>query len=103
MQSVVAFSAICSHQFSYPTKKISFINYQHGKSKFAERDQVIVCCAHQSAFDPAQGAKVVAGPATIPLTTIMLEYEESTDQLHAIGTMGNDQYKDFFRARGIKT
>lgn len=97
-QSVVAFSAICSHQFSYPSKKISFINYQHGQSKVAGRDQVIVCCAHQTVFDPTQGARVVSGPATVPLTTIVLEHEASTDQLFAIGIMGNEQYKDYFRA-----
>jgi arsenite oxidase small subunit len=97
-QSIVAFSAICSHQFSYPSKKISFINYQHGTSKLAGRDQVIVCCAHQTVFDPTQGAKILSGPATLPLTTILLDYDTKTDQLYATGTLGKEQYEEYFRA-----
>ena len=97
-QSIVAFTAICSHQFSYPTKSISFLNYQHGKSKFAERDQVIVCCAHQTAFDPTQGASVISGPTKKPLTTIILEHEPSSDNLYAVGTLGEEQYSEYFRA-----
>lgn len=97
-KSIVAFSAICSHQFSYPSKSISFINYQVGKSKIAEKDRVIVCCAHQTVFDPKQGATVVSGPTKKPLTSILLEHDAKTDQLHAVATLGEEQYRDFFRA-----
>lgn len=96
--SVVAFSAICSHQLSYPSKQHSFINYQHGKSAVAGRSQVIVCCAHHSVFDPAQGAKVLDGPATAPLASILLEHHRDSDDLFATGTLGSELFSDFFRA-----
>ena len=97
-QSIVAFSAVCSHLFSYPSKKRSFINFQNGKSKIAGGSMMISCCAHQSVFDPAQGAKVIAGPATRPLTTIVLEYDKATDRIYAMGVIGKEYYRDFFRA-----
>jgi len=97
-QSIVAFSAVCSHLFSYPSKKRSFINFQNGKSNIAGTSMMITCCAHQSVFDPAQGAKVVAGPATRPLTTIVLEYDIATDRIYAMGVIGKEYYRDFFRA-----
>jgi len=98
LRSVVAFSAICSHQLSYPSKQQSFINYEHGESKVAGRGQVIVCCAHHSVYDPAQGAKVLTGPATAPLTTILLEYHQESEELFAIGTLGSELFTEYFRA-----
>jgi len=97
-QSIVAFTAICSHQFSHPTKSTSFINFYHDESKVAGRKDVIVCCAHQTVFDPAEGAKVVLGPTKTPLTTIVLEHDKTTDQLYALGTIGKEYYQDYFRA-----
>lgn len=97
-RSVVAFSAICSHQLSYPSKQHSFINYEHGESKVAGRSQVIVCCAHHSVYDPAQGAKVLAGPATAPLASILLEYNEDSEELFAVGTLGSELFTEYFRA-----
>jgi len=97
-KSIVAFSAICSHQFSYPSKSISFINYQADKSKVAGKDHVIVCCAHQTVFDAQRGASVVSGPTKKPLTSILLEHDAKTDQLYAVATLGEEQYRDFFRA-----
>jgi len=96
--SVVAFSAICSHQLSFPSKQHSFINYEHGESKVAGRSQVIVCCAHHSVYDPAQGAKVLTGPATMPLTSILLEYKEESEELFAVGTLGSELFTEYFRA-----
>jgi len=96
--SVVAFSAICSHQLSYPSKQHSFINYEHGASKVAGHSQVIVCCAHHSVYDPAQGAKVLSGPATAPLATIVLEQHHDTGDLFATGTLGSELFTDYFRA-----
>jgi arsenite oxidase small subunit len=96
--SVVAFSAICSHQLSYPSKQRSFINYEQGESKVAGRSQVIVCCAHHSVYDPAQGAKVLDGPATAPLATILLEQHKDSGDLFATGTLGSELFTDYFRA-----
>ncbi len=100
-RSIVAFSAICPHQLSYFSKRQSFINYRPDRSEIAGRSDVIVCCAHHSVFDPAQGGKVVAGPAPKPLTTILLEHQAETDELYAIGTHGAVLFDDFFRAYKI--
>lgn len=96
--SIVAFSAICSHQLSYASKTQSFINYEHGKSKVAGRSQVIVCCAHHSVYNPAQGARVISGPAPTPLTSIVLEHDAATDELYASGTLGSEKFAEYFRA-----
>ncbi|MEJ2344792.1 MAG: Rieske 2Fe-2S domain-containing protein [Gammaproteobacteria bacterium] len=96
--TVVAFSAICSHLMTHPTRKISFINYHADADELSGRQNVISCCAHGSVFDPARGAKVVSGPATQPLTAIALEHEKASDELFAVGTYGGETYRDFFRA-----
>ncbi|RMG56849.1 MAG: hypothetical protein D6717_05835 [Gammaproteobacteria bacterium] len=94
---VVAFSAICSHLMTHPTKKIAFIHHYHGKaSGLAGRTDVIACCAHGSVFDPAAGGKVIAGPAPQPLTAILLEQDEA-GVIHAVGTQGADFYHQFLR------
>lgn len=95
---IVAFSAICTHQFSYPTATLSTINYHPGKSSTAGRDQAISCCLHGSAFDPGQGGKVLVGPAPKPLTAIVLDFDAGKGSLTAIGTKGADIYSDFFKA-----
>ncbi len=96
--SIVAYSAICPHQLSYPTPETSFINfYPKGEvSKIIKRDRVIQCCAHLSVFDPSHGGKVVEGPSPFPLTTIVLKYENS--KIYAIGTLGKELFEEFFDA-----
>ena len=37
-QSIVAYSAICSHKMSHPAREISFINYRHDETDFFNRD-----------------------------------------------------------------
>ena len=96
--AIVAFSAICPHQLSYPGKRQSFINYRADLSPVAGRKGVIVCCAHHSVFDPAQGAKVISGPVEQPLTAIALDYDAKADELHAVGTYGGERFEDFFSA-----
>ena len=49
-------------------------------------------------FDPAQGGKVVGGPAPQPLTTIRLEHDGENDELYAVGTRGGEVYKAYFKA-----
>ncbi len=95
-RSIVAFSAICTHQLSHPTPSQTFINYYpEGKiAKAVRRDRVIQCCAHMSAFDPARGGEVIEGPAPFPLTAIVLSYEEG--KIYALGTLGREVYEDFF-------
>jgi arsenite oxidase small subunit len=96
--SIVAFSAICPHQLSYASKHRSFINYRAEASAVAGRADVIVCCAHHSVFDPAQGGKVIGGPAPQPLAAIALEYDAASGEIHAVGTHGAELFDDFFTA-----
>lgn len=95
-KSIVAYSAICSHQFSYPTPEFSFINYypENIPSKIVKRGRVIQCCAHLSVFDPEKGAQVIDGPAPFPLAAIVLSYENG--KLYALGTLGKELFEDFF-------
>lgn len=96
-RSIVAYSAICAHKMSYPTKDISFISYRAGKSARNKFGSVIHCCSEHSQYDPAEGAKVLAGPAPQPLAAILLEYDSSTDEIHAVGTLGGEMFNEFFR------
>lgn len=97
-KDIVAYSAICAHQLSYPHKSASVIRYVAGESPLAGRKGVIICCAHQSIYDPSQGAGVLSGPAPQPLATIQLEYDAATDGLYATGVMGGALFDDFFKA-----
>lgn len=108
-RSIVAFCAICAHKMSHPAKTVSFINYRHENVSFrnsedhnAQRSQVIYCCSEKSVYDPADGARVLGGPAPQPLAAIALEYDESNDNLHAIGTSGGELYQKFFDTFGFR-
>jgi arsenite oxidase small subunit len=94
-RAIVAFSAICAHKLAYPTRDVSFIRYQPQRSATAAA-QVIHCCADHSVYDPASGARVLAGPAPQPLAAILLEYDAATDELAALGTVGAEQFDAFF-------
>jgi arsenite oxidase small subunit len=100
-RTVVAFSAICAHKLAYPTRDISFIRYQPQKSATSDA-HVIHCCADHSVYDPAHGARVLAGPAPQPLAAILLDYDVATDELHAVGTVGAEQFDAFFRKYDFK-
>ena len=100
-QSVVGFSAICSHRMTYPTQQISFISYRE-KSKGSAHPNVIHCCSEHSQYDPALGARVVGGPAPQPLSTVLLEYDARSDGLQAVGTLGGEMYEAFFAKFGFK-
>lgn len=93
--TIVAFSAICSHKLAYPAREVSFIRFQADASKHSEADR-IHCCADHSVYDPAAGARVVSGPAPVPLASVMLEYDGQTDSLKAVGLSGPDQIDAFF-------
>ena len=94
--SIVAFSAICAHQLSYPTRDISFISFRTDRSARNRHANVIHCCSEHSQYDPAEGARVVAGPAPQPLAAILLEHDPVTAELHAIGTLGGEVFNQFF-------
>ena len=94
-RAIVAFSAICAHKLAYPTREVSFIRYQRDASA-TSGPRVIHCCADHSVYDPAEGARVVSGPAPQPLAAILLEHDPADDGIHAIGTVGAEQFDAFF-------
>jgi arsenite oxidase small subunit len=100
-RTVVAFSAICAHRLAYPTREVSFIRYQRDASPTSAA-QVIHCCADHSVYDPAQGARVVSGPAPQPLAAIVLEHDPVQDLLYATGTVGAEQFDAFFDKYQLK-
>lgn len=100
-KSVVAFSAICAHHLVYPTKDVSFISFRKGAALNAKTpnagNDLIHCCADHSQYDPAQGAKVLAGPASQPLCAVLLEHHPQDDTLTAYATLGGELFDDFFK------
>ena len=94
-RTIVVFSAICAHKLAYPTKEVSFIRYQRDRSSTSS-GAVIHCCADHSVYDPADGARVLSGPAPQPLAGILLEHAAADDGLYALGTVGPDQFEPFF-------
>ena len=102
-RSIVAFAAICAHKMSHPAKDVSFINYRHGKVRYLdsrdrprEKSGVIFCCSERSVYDPADGARVLGGPAKQPLATILLQSEPESGALFALGTIGGEMYDAYF-------
>lgn len=101
-RSIVAYAAICAHRMSYPTHDVNFIAYRHGEVDLGG-DQagktafnVIKCCMEYSVYDPARGASVISGPASQPLTGILLEHDEGSDELSAVGVIGGTLFRQFF-------
>jgi hypothetical protein len=99
---VVAYSAICAHKLSYPTKDISFISFRSEKSARNRVANVIHCCSEHSQYDPAEGARVVAGPAPQPLAAILLEWDAARDEIYAVGTLGGEMFSEFFQKYAFK-
>jgi Rieske Fe-S protein len=99
--NLVAFSAICAHKLAYPTRDVSFIRFQRDPSA-TTGGNVIHCCADHSVYDPAAGARVVAGPAPQPLAAIVLEHDAARDELYALGTHGPEQFDAFFAKYEMK-
>lgn len=94
--SVVAYSAICAHRLTYPTREISFISYRAERTPQNRHAHVIHCCSEHSQYDPADGARVVAGPAQQPLAAILLDHDPASDGLYAVGTLGGEMFDEFF-------
>ncbi|NJR52386.1 MAG: (2Fe-2S)-binding protein [Leptolyngbyaceae cyanobacterium CSU_1_3] len=100
-RSLVAFSAICAHQLVYPTQQLSFISFRKGKPVQAKTPDagadLIHCCADHSQYDPAQGAKVMSGPAKQPLCAVLLDHNAKDDTLTAYATLGGELFDAFFK------
>ena len=102
-RAIVAYSAICTHRMTYPTRQISFISYRaQSRVSSAAHANAIHCCSEHSEYDPAAGARVLKGPAPQPLAAILIEHEPSTDGLYAVGTLGGDIYNAFFAKYQLK-
>ena len=100
--AIVAYSAICAHKLTYPTRQVSFIGYRDAPSPVAGRGKVITCCSDRSVYDPSAGARVVSGPAPQPLATILLEHDARKDELAAVGTLGGEKFDQFFQKFGFR-
>ena len=95
-RSIVAYSAICAHRLTYPTREISFISYRAEKTTGNRFASVIHCCSEHSQYDPSAGARVLNGPAPQPLSAILLEHDAKSDALYAVGTLGGELFNEFF-------
>jgi arsenite oxidase small subunit len=95
-KSLVAYVAVCTHQLAYASKDGSQIRYAAGNSALAGRPGTIVCCAHASVFDPANGARREHGEARDPLLAVRLEYDSASDALYASGLAGMQLVERFF-------
>jgi Rieske Fe-S protein len=97
-RTIVAYSAICSHQLAHPTPSDSFLQYvQKDKKTMAYKHSgVIVCSSHLSAFEAKEGAKRLSGPAVDPLAAIVLEVAED-DTIWAVGVLGADRFHAYFK------
>ena len=97
-RTLVAYSAICSHQLSHPTPETNFITYSGDKKTMTcDKKGVIVCGSHLSAFNPKEGAKQMAGPANEALAAIVLEVDDK-DNIFAVGVLGPDKFHEYFKA-----
>lgn len=96
--SIVAVSAICQHQLTHPKPSDSFLNYvpRDKKTMACKCSGVFVCSSHLSAYDPKNGSKVIAGPATQGLADIVLEVD-GNDEIWAVGVLGPDKFHDYFK------
>ncbi len=82
-KDIVAFNAICQHlgciiSDYYPDKEPYFNKYSN----------VLVCICHLSVYDVANNAKVLAGPAPRRVPRVLLEYDEKTGDIYAVGMEG---------------
>ncbi len=101
--AIVGYSAICAHRMSYPTPQISFISYREkSTASGVMRPNTIHCCSEHSEYDPAAGARVLAGPAPQPLAAILLEHDAKSETLHAVGTLGGELFNAFFEKYEFK-
>jgi arsenite oxidase small subunit len=97
--TIVAYSAICPHQLTYPKPSMSMFNYvdEKGKTIAYKEGGVMVCTSHLSAFDPKDGGKLVGGPAKEGVPAIVLEVDKD-DTLWAVAVVGPDKFEAFFDA-----
>jgi Rieske Fe-S protein len=100
-RSIAAFTAICPHEWSHPDRKFAPIRYYRSGERpvlGGGRDRLIVCCVHGSTFDPGAGGRLEQAPAELPLASVLIEWDQSRDELAALGLLGPDSFERFFRS-----
>lgn len=104
---ILAFSAICTHKLTHPSRPISHIAYRNEPVTFFDKDGqrqerggLISCCSERSVYDPEDEGRVLAGPAPLPLAHIGLEIED--DRIVAVSTTGTEIYERFLEAFGFR-
>lgn len=97
--TIVAYSAICAHQMTRPTKAMTMFQYvpSDGKTIACDKSGVFVCSSHLAVYDAQNGGKVLSGPATQGLASIVLEVDKD-DNLWAVAVLGPDKFEDYFDA-----
>jgi arsenite oxidase, small subunit len=68
---IVAFVPVCTHM--------------GGALVYDQQTNCAVCLVHYTQFDLARAGKVVTGHATQNLLQVMLEYDEKTGDIYAVG------------------
>jgi len=101
-RSLVAYSAICAHKMTHPTRQLTHISFRPSRTPDEPAGGVINCCSENSRYDPARGAAVLDGPADQPLAAIVLEHDPASDGLYAVGTLGGEMFQRFFKAFGAR-
>lgn len=95
--TIVAYAAICAHQMAHPTPDDTFLQYcKKGESGIAPDFNGMFCSSHIAQYDAGAGCKVVGGPATEPLTAIVIEVAED-DTLWATATIGPERFKSYLK------
>ena len=96
-RSIVAYSAICAHQLTYPTRDISFISFRAEKSarnRHRQRDPLLLRAQpvrpgrRRRACSPARRRS--RWPRSCSSTIA------KTDEIHAVGTLGGEMFNEFF-------
>ena len=95
--TIVAYLAICAHQLAHPTPEDTFIQYcKKGESGIAPDFAGLFCSSHIAQYDAGAGCKVVSGPATQPLASIIIEVD-ADDTLWASAVLGPERMKEYLK------
>lgn len=96
-QDIVAFSRVCQHLGctiaclpNYPSDKCNGGYYLEIGPPYlpTKYSKVMFCPCHGSIYDITDDAKVLGGPAPRPLPRVILEYDNTTVDIYAVGMEG---------------
>lgn len=90
-RSLVAYSAICQHLGCVPPYVSYYAPGQCGSYNGGKA--ILHCVCHGSSYDPAVaasggGASILSGPTVSPLPQVILQWEQSTDEVYAVSMTG---------------